>query len=158
MSNKNSEKRSFLNNNQERVLFSVLIVVSFLLGMQLEDKRSVVKEKKDISVTRAEDKIPGRRKLSQQELLLIAEEAAKRKSLKIPIEVKQSFLRQGESSSKNNSSMADCPLIASKNSTKYHFKECKSAHRIKDKNRLCFETKQQAENEGYVLANDCSKK
>jgi len=48
---------------------------------------------------------------------------------------------------KNTSS---CVFVGSKNSNKYHLSTCSVAKRIKQENRVCFATKEEAEKRGYV--------
>lgn len=43
----------------------------------------------------------------------------------------------------------DCVYIGSKNSDQYHLAESGTAKRIKEENRLCFATQEEAEDEGY---------
>lgn len=51
----------------------------------------------------------------------------------------------------------ECALVASKNSTKYHLPNCKNATRIKDSNRICFPSEEQAKKKGYERAKCCHK-
>ncbi|OHA04691.1 MAG: hypothetical protein A2934_01335 [Candidatus Sungbacteria bacterium RIFCSPLOWO2_01_FULL_47_10] len=45
--------------------------------------------------------------------------------------------------------------VGSKNSTYYHLPWCPGALRIKDENKIWFETKEEAESRGYVPAGNC---
>jgi hypothetical protein len=45
--------------------------------------------------------------------------------------------------------------VASKNGTKYYLTTCASAKRISDKNKVWFDTKQEAETAGYTPAANC---
>ncbi len=49
----------------------------------------------------------------------------------------------------------DGAFIASQNGTKYYPKECIGAKRIKEPNRVYFETADDAESQGYSLASGC---
>jgi hypothetical protein len=49
----------------------------------------------------------------------------------------------------------DCLFIASRNSKKYHTKDCKYGKKIKDSNLVCFESIEDAKNKGYVPAKGC---
>jgi hypothetical protein len=51
----------------------------------------------------------------------------------------------------------ECAFVASKNSNKYHLATCSWALRIKPENRICFSSKSEAENRGYVGAKCCIK-
>lgn len=46
-------------------------------------------------------------------------------------------------------------VVASINSDKYHFKRCSSAGRIKEENKIFFNSSQEAEEAGFVLAGNC---
>ena len=45
--------------------------------------------------------------------------------------------------------------VASKNGTKYHLKTCASAKNISEKNKVWFDTKEEAETAGYTPAGNC---
>jgi hypothetical protein len=48
-----------------------------------------------------------------------------------------------------------CNFIGSKNSDIYHLPECSGAKRIKEENKKCFESKEEAEKAGYRPAQNC---
>ncbi len=45
--------------------------------------------------------------------------------------------------------------VASKSGTKYHLPWCSGAQRISKKNKIWFNTKEEAESKGYTPANNC---
>ena len=49
----------------------------------------------------------------------------------------------------------DCLFVASRNSKKYHTKDCKYGKKIKDSNLVCFESMEDAKSKGYVPAKGC---
>lgn len=49
-------------------------------------------------------------------------------------------------------------VVASKNSTKYHYPHCSGAKRILDANKIIFTSPQAAEASGYTLAANCRPK
>lgn len=51
----------------------------------------------------------------------------------------------------------DMRVIVSKNSDKYHYTWCASANRIKEENKIWFNSDKEAEARGYILAGNCSK-
>lgn len=51
----------------------------------------------------------------------------------------------------------DTRVVASKNSDKYHYSWCSGAKRIKPENQIWFNSAQEAEAKGYVLAGNCTK-
>lgn len=54
--------------------------------------------------------------------------------------------------------VGDCPIVVSKNSTKYHQGNCANAKKIKPENRICFPTMEEAIAKGYQPAGCCHKK
>jgi hypothetical protein len=52
-----------------------------------------------------------------------------------------------------------CPsgtkFVGSKNSDKYHYCSCRYAKKIKKENLICFESKKEAQNEGYIPCGVC---
>lgn len=49
----------------------------------------------------------------------------------------------------------NCPLVGSRNSNKYHASTCAVVKRIKQENRVCFSSREDAEKRGYVAG--CTK-
>ena len=46
-------------------------------------------------------------------------------------------------------------LVASKNGAKYHFPWCSGAQRMKESNKVWFDSKEEAEKAGYTPASNC---
>lgn len=46
-------------------------------------------------------------------------------------------------------------FVASKNGSKYHFPWCSGAQRIKESNKIWFNSREEAESEGYTPAANC---
>ena len=62
----------------------------------------------------------------------------------------------GSSTSFIESSSASASLfVASKSGKKYHYPWCSGAQRIKESNKIWFNTKQEAEGAGYTPASNC---
>ena len=51
----------------------------------------------------------------------------------------------------------DFRVVVSKNSNKYHFLWCSGAKRIKEENKIYFNSEEEAISAGYTLAGNCSK-
>ena len=51
----------------------------------------------------------------------------------------------------------DFRVVVSKNSDKYHFLWCSGAERIKEENKVYFNSEEEAIKAGYTLAGNCSK-
>ncbi|NQV88284.1 MAG: hypothetical protein HQ402_01865 [Parcubacteria group bacterium] len=77
--------------------------------------------------------------------VITAEENIARKVISTPETVSQ------------NSKTLD-PVVASKNSNKYHYLWCNGAKSISDKNKITFTSKIEAEKAGYILAANCKEK
>lgn len=59
--------------------------------------------------------------------------------------------QQTNTSSQNS----QCKYVGSKNSDVYHLPECSGAQRIKEENKRCFSSKEEAEKSGYRPAANC---
>lgn len=60
-----------------------------------------------------------------------------------------------EKDSKEN--QKTCAFVGSKNSNKYHPPTCHHAKRIKEENKICFSSEQDAESKGYTPSSSCAK-
>lgn len=49
----------------------------------------------------------------------------------------------------------ECLLVGSKNSNKYHYPWCIGAKNISEKNKICFNSKEEAQGKGYQPAGNC---
>jgi hypothetical protein len=59
---------------------------------------------------------------------------------------------------KNDNSSESAPIVASKNGTKYYYLHCSGVGRIKEENRVYFDSFQEAESAGYEIAKNCQKR
>ena len=57
----------------------------------------------------------------------------------------------------NSAQKLDFRVVASKNSTLYHFLWCSGAQRIKEENKITFTSEQEAKSRGFILASNCTK-
>jgi len=55
-----------------------------------------------------------------------------------------------------NSEILQEGVVASINSDKYHYLHCSGAKRISEKNKIYFDSPQDAQNAGFVLAGNCN--
>ena len=56
----------------------------------------------------------------------------------------------------NSPKKLDTRVVASKNSDKYHYTWCSGAKRIKEENKVWFNSDKEAESRGYTLAGNCT--
>lgn len=49
----------------------------------------------------------------------------------------------------------DCLFVASRNSKKYHTRDCKYGKKIKDSNLICFKSEEEAKSKGHLPAGGC---
>ncbi|MDP3731044.1 MAG: hypothetical protein Q8R34_00935 [bacterium] len=79
--------------------------------------------------------------------------------LNYPLEIKYApaAITKTEPSPKENKAAIDLRVVASKNSTLYHFLWCSGAKRIKEENKITFNNEQEAQSRGYKLASNCEK-
>ena len=57
----------------------------------------------------------------------------------------------------NSPKKLDTRVVASKNSDKYHYTWCAGSNKIKEENRVWFNSDKEAEDKGYTLAGNCTK-
>lgn len=69
----------------------------------------------------------------------------------------ENYTSQNNSSSNfsKNTISKNCQYIGSKNSNVYHLPDCPGAQRIKEENKICFSSKEEAEKAGYRPAKNC---
>ncbi|MDP3697062.1 MAG: hypothetical protein Q8R55_03445 [Candidatus Taylorbacteria bacterium] len=72
-----------------------------------------------------------------------------------PLEIKHVTANITDTESANQK--LDLRVVASKNSTLYHFLWCSGAKRIKEENKIIFSNEQEAQNRGHKLASNCDK-
>jgi hypothetical protein len=131
----------FIKNHQERFLFLAIVIlvalISFRAGMlkEREEKTS------DIKVL-----ISNNKPITEEEKKAIAlGTAVQRKGLTEKIQGSQNIQQSNE----------NCNFIGSINSDKYHTPDCHWSEKIKEENRVCFETVKEAKNKGYQAAGCC---
>lgn len=64
--------------------------------------------------------------------------------------------QEGIIKTNNKPAVVDKRVVVSKNSDKYHFTWCSGAKRIKEENKLWFETEASAQAAGYTKAGNCN--
>lgn len=64
---------------------------------------------------------------------------------------------QGSTLQKTSTQRTDQKVVASKNSTSYHFSWCSGAKKIKEENKIIFASEQEAQSKGLTLASNCQK-
>lgn len=65
---------------------------------------------------------------------------------------------QEQESKKEQANIISAPngqFVGSKNGTSYHFPWCPGAQKIKEENKIRFQTREEAENRGYKPAGNC---
>lgn len=63
----------------------------------------------------------------------------------------------GTESQKTGATSALGRVVASKNSTLYHFLWCTGSKKIKEENKITFSSEQEAQSKGYTLASNCQR-
>lgn len=85
----------------------------------------------------------------------VVKEEVKQDEKNLTIE-KQSDSINSQKTKQENKVVKNTSLyVASKNGTKYHLPTCSGAKRIKEENKIWFESKQEAEKAGYEPAKNC---
>lgn len=137
--------KNFIKNNQERFLFVFIVILVAIISF----KAGIIKEK--------EEKASDLKIFINNEKGLTAEEketmalgqAVQRKGL-----TEEAKENQTGTSDKNRE---DCFYVGSKNSDKYHTKDCRWSSQIKEENRVCFDSVEDAVSKGYKPAGCCNK-
>lgn len=132
----------------ERILvfFALILValVSFNAGQTHE------KSVKSAEINMVINEKSGKVAQKEQEVKALGE-ALERKGIEVT--------ENSESTEKNdvNAKEKECVFVGSKNSNKYHLPTCQSAAKIKQENRVCFSSTEDAKNQGYEPAKCCIK-
>lgn len=137
--------KDFIKNYQERVLFGIIVILVAFISFRAGELREKEQQSSDIkiSLNQAQD-------LSEDQKKAIAlGTAVQRKGLT------EEVAKNGENSV--TTSNEKCLLIGSKNSDKYHTLECHWSDKIKEDNRVCFESVKEAQQKGYQAAGCCGK-
>ncbi len=127
------------------VLLALILValVSFNAGQTHE--KSIKSAEISMTINESSSKIVQK----EQEVKALGE-ALERKGLEIP---QESAVDEKIADTAEN----ECAFVGSKNSDKYHLPTCQWASRIKQENRVCFSSVEDAQNQGYEPAKCCNK-
>ncbi len=129
----------------QTVLMVVIVSLASTIAFQFGQIKATNSTKIDVSVRDIKNVNPA------QEEANIAIKALKRQGVDI-----HKTLSQNNTIDKRANK--DCLFVASRNSKKYHTKDCKYGKKIKDSNLICFKSTEEAKNKGYLPAGGCFKK
>ena len=133
-----SKLKIFWEEHDQRILTVLAIiltaVVSFQAGRFQQDEVNEPEIKVSIEQSGGNNPV--------SEKIAILGEAAERKGIEEPVVA-------------NTANEAECVLVGSKNSDKYHLPNCSYAARINPENLVCFSSKEDAGNRGYKPAGCC---
>jgi uncharacterized membrane protein YhiD involved in acid resistance len=139
------KKVSILENWWKRHGQTILMIIIVLLASIVSFKFGQIdahnNTKIDVSINDTHNINPA------QEEANMAIEALKRQGIDIRKEVTQRKNKE-----------KDCLFVASRNSKKYHTKDCKYGKKIKAANLVCFKSIEEAKDKGYEPAGGCFKK
>lgn len=150
------QKFKYQKIDYSKILLSILMVIliataSFQIGKN--SNKSVTKDSGLIIEKGSEDNNIDKKTESETAKMSILSKALERKQIIVP---ENAQVIDTESTEKNGNN--ECVFVASKNSKKYHRANCSTAEKIKEANRICFISEEDAESEGYTAAADCAKK
>lgn len=132
----------WLEVNQKDLFLASIIILISIISFGLGRLSVIWPEKRPITITTNNPTGPSPRALGQQ-----------------PTTHNNDEIQKNLNSSPNNSNPpannAKGKYVASKNSTFYHFPWCPGALKIKEENKIWFQTKEEAENRGYKPAGNC---
>jgi hypothetical protein len=135
----------FVKSYQERCLFIVVVILVALISFRAGGLREKESQSSDIKISINE----GTNLTEEEKKLLALGTAVQRKGLADETQV------LGEN--KTVKSIENCNFIGSKNSDKYHTPDCHWSEKIKEENRVCFETIEEARGKGYQAAGCCNR-
>ncbi len=128
----------------------LIALISFGGGFILGE-RSISSEKISASIQNA-DKIQVKESISIQDTEKTFQEGDINKTT-TPNQQQNNFSKEMELSSSMGNTQ--CKYVGSKNSNVYHLPDCPGAKRIKEENKRCFSSKEEAEKAGYRPAANC---
>jgi predicted negative regulator of RcsB-dependent stress response len=137
---KTSRLQNWWRKNGQIILMFVIIVLSSVIGYKLGQINNYNNTKIEVTLRDTKNANPA------QEEANIAIETLKRQGVDIHQEI--------EATKKNR---MDCLFVASRNSKKYHTKDCRYGKKIKAANLICFKSIEEAKNKGYQPAGGCFK-
>lgn len=143
----------FWKKNDQKILIVLAIflvsVVSFRAGETYKGKQ----EAAEIKISLVDTKIAGNPKEAEVKVL---NEAMERN----PVEatVAGGAIQEGSKESENvTGEQNECAFVGSKNSDKYHLPSCRYAVKIKESNKVCFSSAEDAQVKGYQVGKCCVK-
>ncbi len=137
--------KDFIKNHQERVLFIIILVLVALVGFRAGELKEREKQSSEIKVFLNESK----NLTEEEEKAITLGTAVQRKGLTPESQI--------SSENKTENSIENCNFIGSKNSDKYHTRSCHWSEKIKEENRVCFKTIEEAQQKGYKAAGCCGR-
>jgi len=135
MSNDISLKEIF-KQNQEKFLFALILIVAILISFQAGMLKERERKSADLKVILSQKEEMSR----EDKEALVLGRIVQRKDIVESVQ-KTAINKQVK--------QENCAFIGSKNSDKYHTPDCHWAERIKEENRVCFESKEEAQEKGY---------
>lgn len=150
---------NFWKNHDQKILFFfafiLIAIISFNAGRTYENTKK--SSQIDVKINPLKAANP------KEEKILALGEALERKGIPINelieegVSAEKENKMEGEESDTGNKNPQECVFVGSKNSDKYHLPNCRYAANIKLENRVCFSSKEEAENKGYKPAGCCIK-
>lgn len=125
-------------NHGQTVLMVVIVTLASAIAFQFGQIKATNDTKINLTVRDIKNINPA------QEEANMAIEALKRQGIDVHKEIEQ-----------KKDEKEKCQFIASRNSKKYHTKDCKYGKKIKESNLICFESIEEAKNKGYLPAGGC---
>jgi len=141
------KKKSILimwwNHYGQIILLLTIVFLTALISFKLGKIKSNNNTPIDIVIRDIKNVNPA------QEEASLAIKALKRQG----VNINRNIVEKNKITSKRENK--DCLFVASRNSKKYHTKDCKYGKKIKEANLICFKSVEEAKSKGYLPAGGC---
>ena len=142
---KMSTLQKWWGRHVQTIIMVVIVILASVISFKLGEIKAFNDTKIDVTVRDIKNINPAQEKANT------AIEALKRQGIDINKvgDVKKDVSKRASK---------DCVFVASRNSKKYHTKDCKYGKKIKESNLICFKSTEEAQQKGYSPAGGCFKK
>lgn len=151
--NMSNQIKNFWKNHDQKILFFLAFIliasISFNAGRTYENTKKTAGIDVKINPLLASN--------PKEEKIIALGEALERNGVDLENNQVSATQTTNTQTGSVNSDNKECAFVGSKNSDKYHLPDCRYAKNIKEENKVCFSSKEEAESRGYKAAGCCIK-